>query len=168
MGDLGAEDGSHRLGRRLGQLWARPGGEAARGRDPFAGQTGFLLDAQSVGHIVRDFVGAPACGPIPILHEGESEFSGHGCPIFASMTRVWVTISGWISQLGMTAERTSARLSANSRRVQPGNSRSSHHTHAGKGTTLYFPLTPRSAHRVANLRTNASGISTGQSRHGLR
>ena len=50
-----------------------------------------------------------------------------------------------------------------SRRDQPGTSRSKRPTQAGKGTMLYLPFTPCSAHHSPNLRTKESGISAGQS-----
>ncbi len=57
--------------------------------------------------------------------------SANGRPVVRSITRVWVIISGWMSQLGTISSRTSFRLASSSRRDQPGSSRSSQPTQAG-------------------------------------
>ncbi len=88
--------------------------------------------------------------------------SGSGRPVFRSITRVCVIISGWMSQFGTISSRTSCRLPSSSRRDQPGSSRSSQPTQAGAGTTLNLPFTPSAAHHWPNSRRNASGISAGQ------
>ena len=166
MGNLGLEDIPASLERALRQLREHPIAEAARRGDPLAREPGVLEDLECIGDVFGELIGADLPTLQPQFSMNSDVRSGYGRPVLVSITQVWLTISGWMSQLGVIKLRTSSRLASSSCLDQPGKSRSSQPTQAGYGTRLYFPLIPRSAHHSPNRRTNASGISRGRVFHG--
>src|SRR6185503_11617436 len=69
--NLRAEDIANGLERRLGQLRQRLVAESAWRGDAFTREADVLENAQGVSQVIGEFVGAPAGGPFPVLHELE-------------------------------------------------------------------------------------------------
>ena len=67
--NLGLENIAQGFVRRLGELRQRLVAESAGCRDAFTREPDVLQDAQRVGEIVSNLVGAAARGPLPVLHE---------------------------------------------------------------------------------------------------
>ena len=155
--DLGLEDVAHGLAGRHGELRQHLRAEPAGRGDPFARQADVLQDAQRVGQVRGELVGRPPGRPVPVLHELRSSGPGTDGRSSRSITRVCVTISGWMSQLGTISVRTSSRLSSSSRRVQPGSPRSSRPTQAGYGTIAVLALDAVLGAPLAELAHEAVG-----------
>ena len=130
VGNLGLEDVAASFKRAMRQLRQRTIAEAARRRDPLASEPHVLEDPERIAHVFAELIGRLARAPAPVLHEVAVR-SGNGRPVLVSITHVWLTISGWMSQLGIIRVRTSSRLALSSCFDQPGKSRSSQPTQAG-------------------------------------
>ena len=79
-----------------------------------------------------------------------------------SITQVWLTISGWMSQLGIIKVRTRSRLALSSWLRPSGQVAVEPADAGGVGDEAVLSLDAAPAHHSPNWRTNASGISRGK------